>query len=158
VKLELHRGSAVRVAALTSSDATAVQEFVRGLSPQSRRERFFAPVAELSPGQLERVMSSPGLSVAAWHGGRIVALAQYARAAGEAEFAVVVADAWRGLGLGEALVGMLLADARRSGVKALNGLALARNRAMRALARKLGAVLRPDADPDLVQMQWEIAA
>jgi acetyltransferase len=152
------REAAVSLARVRPGDAQAVQEFVRGLSLESRRERFFAPVSELTPGQLERVVSGPGLSLAAWHRGRIVALAQYARDAADAELAVVVAEQWRGQGLGEALVAMLIADARRCGIRTLGALALSGNRAMRALARKLGAILRPDADPDLIQMQWEITA
>ena len=153
MKLKLYSGREVAVAPLRPREAAAVQDFVRRLSLQSRRERFFAPVSELSPDALARVISSPGLSVAAWHGGRIVALAQYARGAAEAEFAVVVADDWRGLGLGEALLGLLVSDARRAGVRTLAGLALAGNRAMRVLARKLGFELRHDQDPDLVRME-----
>ncbi|HEX6296389.1 MAG TPA: GNAT family N-acetyltransferase, partial [Burkholderiales bacterium] len=116
MRLQLYPDREVFVAPLRSQEAAAVQDFVRRLSLQSRRERFFAPVSELSPDALARVISSPGLSVAAWHGGRIVALAQYARGAAEAEFAVVVADDWRGQGLGEALLGLLVSDARRAGV------------------------------------------
>jgi len=157
VRLQLYPGKEVSVAPLRFHEAAAVQEFVRRLSLQSRRERFFAPVSELSPDSLARVISSPGLSVAAWHGGRIVALAQYARGAAEAEFAVVVADDWRGQGLGEALLGLLVSDARRAGVRTLAGLALAGNRAMRALARKLGFALRRDEDPDLVRMECMLA-
>lgn len=153
MRLQLYPGRKVSVAPLRSHEAAAVQEFVRRLSLQSRRERFFAPVSELSPDALARVISSPGLSVAAWHDGSIVALAQYARGAAEAEFAVVVADDWRGQGLGEALLGLLVSDARRTGVRTLAGLALAGNRAMRALARKLGFALRRDDDPDLVRME-----
>lgn len=157
MRLQLYPGREVSVAPLRSQEAAAVQDFVRRLSLQSRRERFFAPVSELSPDALSRVITSPGLSVAAWHGGRIVALAQYARSAAEAEFAVVVADDWRGQGLGEALLGLLVSDARRAGVRALAGLALAGNRAMRALARKLGFALRRDEDPDLVRMECMLA-
>lgn len=157
MRLQLYPGREVSVAPLRSQEAAAVQDFVRCLSLQSRRERFFAPVSELSPDALARVISSPGLSIAAWHGGRVVALAQYARGAAEAEFAVVVADDWRGQGLGEALLGLLVSDARRAGVRTLAGLALAGNRAMRALARKLGFALRRDEDPELVRMECMLA-
>lgn len=157
MRLQLYPGREVSVAPLRSQEAAAVQDFVRRLSLQSRRERFFAPVSELSPDALARVISSPGLSIAAWHGGRVVALAQYARGAAEAEFAVVVADDWRGQGLGEALLGLLVSDARRAGVRTLAGLALAGNRAMRALARKLGFALLRDEDPELVRMECMLA-
>jgi acetyltransferase len=142
---------------LRPSDAEAVQAFVRGLSWQSRRERFFAPVAELSPSLLARVMAAPGLSLAAWHDGRIVGLAQYALEGDEAEFAVVVAEDWRGNGLGEALVQALVSHARRRGVRRLGGLTLGRNRAMQSLAAKLGFKLRPDEDPELVKLERQLA-
>jgi len=54
--------AAVSFARVRPGDAEAVQEFVRGLSLESRRERFFAPVSELTPGQLERVVSGPGIA------------------------------------------------------------------------------------------------
>lgn len=140
-------------AAVRPADAAEVQAFVRGLSWQARQERFFVPIAELSPSLLERVMTSPGLSIAAWHEGRIVALAQYALGGREAEFAVVVGEGWRGIGLGEALVEVLLAHARLAGVRVMGGLTLERNRAMRRLAAKLGFALRPDEDPELVRLE-----
>jgi acetyltransferase len=142
---------------LQPADAGAVQDFVRALSLESRRERFFSPIAELSPGQLERIVSGPGLSLAAWRDGRIAGLAQYALGEGPAEFAVVVGEDWRGLGLGEELVRLLIADARRAGVRTLGGLTMERNRPMRRLAAKLGFVQKPDADPDLVHMERALA-
>jgi acetyltransferase len=144
-------------APLRPKDAAEVQGFVRALSLRTRRDRFFAPVSELSPAQLERLVSQPGLSIAAWEGGRIVGLAQYAASGAEAEFAVVVADEWQGLGLGEALLGVLVFEARRSGIRVLAGLALAGNRAMRAVARNLGFSQRPDEDPDLVRLERHLA-
>jgi len=140
-------------------DAERVQAFVRGLSSRSRYERFFAPVAELSARQLERITAGAGLSLAAFdERGTVVALAEYVRSgAGEAEFAIVVADAWQGQGLGARLVGVLLEHAKRSGVARLAGVTHAGNRAMRLLARRLGFGLRPDEDPDLVRMELALA-
>jgi hypothetical protein len=54
-------------------------------------------------------------------------------------------------------MGALLAQARHAGIRVLAGLTLAGNRAMRSLARKLGFALRPDADPDLLRMERELA-
>ena len=113
VRLRDGRQVAVRVA--RSADASAVQQFVRGLSDGSRRNRFFAPVRELSPDQLDRVTRSrpPGElalvgETAEGTGSRIVAMAQYAVCESlDAEFAVVVDDAWQRQGLATQLLCVL---------------------------------------------------
>lgn len=152
--IELRDGRAVSARPLRAPDAGQVQAFVRALSPEARRERFFGAVAELSPRQLERLIAAPGLSLGAWHGpGSIVGLAQYALGEQEAEFAVVVAEDWRGNGLGKALLGLLLEHAARHGVTRLGGVALVHNRAMRLLAAGLGFAFRREADPGLLRME-----
>jgi acetyltransferase len=137
------------------ADAARVQEFVRRLSPRSRLERFFAPLAELSPAQLARMTASPGLSLAAVVGNAtIIGLAEYVRVRrDEAEFAVVVADDWQGQGLGEELLKALLEHAGRAGVGRVAGLTHTANGPMRALARKLGFGIKRDADPALLRME-----
>jgi acetyltransferase len=157
-KARLRDGRTVEVRPAGPQDAAEMQAFVRGLSRDSRLDRFFAPVAELSPRQLERLVASPGLSLAAYDlGGRMVAHAQYALDGRGAEFAVVVAETWRGNGLGERLVAMLLEHAQRSGVEVFGGVTLARNCAMRRLARKLGFSFARDPDPDLLRLEMALA-
>src|SRR4051812_19831575 len=56
--VSLTGGRRVGVRVARSEDVSAVQQFVRGLSDRSRRNRFFAPVRELSPDQLERLTRS----------------------------------------------------------------------------------------------------
>jgi acetyltransferase len=145
---------------LTPGDAATVQAFVRGLSSRSRYERFFTPIAELSPNQLERITSGAGFSIGAFDAaGTLVGLAEYACSSdGEAEFGIVIADEWQGQGFGAQLVGALLQHAKRSGVARLAGVTHTRNRAMRVLARRLGFGVQPDEDPDLVRMELALAA
>src|SRR5690349_7818708 len=95
--LQLRDGRAVSLRAARPADAEDVQRFVRGLSQDSRRNRFFSPVRELTRDQLDRVIRTRDPNdltlVAATmdHGPQIVALAQHAMCeAGNAEFAVVV--------------------------------------------------------------------
>jgi acetyltransferase len=133
---------------------------VRGLSPRSRRSRFFAPVRELSAAQLERMTrsdGSTGLGLAAVIGEDvpcIVAIAQHAVSDPRvAELAVVVADDWQRQGLGERLVRMLLSHAARTGIAAVHGFVVAANLPMLALASKLGFVFEEDPDPDLVRIE-----
>ena len=158
--LRLEDGRALEVSRLGRDDAEALQRFVRRLSPRSRLQRYFAPVAELSPAQLELAFAAAGLHLAARDaGGSIVALAQYAlNAEGEAEVAVAVADAWQGLGLGRSLLALVLRHAEQAGVRRLSGLTQADNGPMQRLARACGFTLRHDADPALVRMERVAAA
>jgi acetyltransferase len=133
-----------------------VQEFIRALSPRSRRERYFSPIRELTPRQLERTMrpqEAGDLSLAAFDGAALVALAECARG----EVAVVVADAWQGAGVGRELMQRLLEHARRTSLPMLHGLVRGGNRAMLRLAASLGFRAARDADPDLVQVELELA-
>ena len=143
-----------------AADAPLVQQLVRELSPQSRRNCFFGPVSELTPAQLARMTRFDGttaLGLVAVAGGdspRIVGIAQHAVSDPPfVELAVVVADDWQRQGLGERLVALLLAHAGRTGVAAVQGFVMAANRPMLALASKLGFALEDDADPDLVRIE-----
>jgi acetyltransferase len=167
---QLHQGPAARNIRLQDSrrvvarianieDSSAVQQFVRGLSDNSRRNRFCAPIRELSPYQLERLTRSrpPNelVIVGETHdnsGSRIVAMAQYAGCdALEAEFAVVVDDAWQRQGLAIELLSMLDQPATRAGFTALVGFVLPDNRPMLALLARLEWRVVTDCDPYLLR-------
>lgn len=142
--LTLCNGRSIRVRPVRPADAEEVQEFVRRLSDTSRRLRFFAPIRELTPTMLAYLTRSAGrrgpVLVAEGHEGQsscIVALAEYAVGDddGTCELALAVADAWQRLGLGHALMGMLIQAARdaryvRAVADVLHG-----NEAMVALGR-----------------------
>jgi acetyltransferase len=69
------------------------------------------------------------------------------------DFGIVVADAWQGRGLGEALLASLVSAAARAGVQQLTGLTLAENHAMRGLARRLGfEIERVPGDATVVRL------
>jgi acetyltransferase len=74
-----------------------------------------------------------------------------------AEFAIVVADAWQGRGIGRRLLGKLVEVARRHGIKRLYGDILAMNRPMLELARKLGFTLGRHEDPTLTRASIDLA-
>jgi acetyltransferase len=56
----------------------------------------------------------------------------------EAEFAIVIDDAWQGRGLGAHLLSALIDLARRSGLRRVYGTTFSENKAMLGLARHLG--------------------
>ena len=63
-----------------------------------------------------------------------------------AEFAVTVADAWHGRGLGSALMHMLIARAKKRGFLRLIGIVLAINTPMLRLASSLAFDAQPDPE------------
>jgi acetyltransferase len=137
---------------LAWDDSARVQDFVRGLSPRSRRERYFSAIRELTPRQLERTLGpreAGDVSLAVFDGAALVALAECAHG----ELAVVVADAWQGNGVGRELMLRLLEHARRASLPVLHGLVRGGNRAMLRLAASLGFRAARDADPDLVHVE-----
>lgn len=143
--LWLPDGGRLHLSPLQPGDAAAQQRFVRGLSAQSRYRRFHAGWPEVPPSLLHQMVDVDqqrhvALAARPWHDATIVADARFVRdAAGEdAEFAITVADAWQGRGLGAALLQRLAVRARAAGVRQLQGRVLAENRAMLRVVQRLG--------------------
>ncbi|HVL34070.1 MAG TPA: GNAT family N-acetyltransferase [Burkholderiales bacterium] len=134
---------------LERGDAAQVQQFVRGLSLQSRRERYFSAINELSDRELERITAPQRLNLGAFDAhGTLLGIAECEAG----ELGVVVADAWQGSGLGRRLLQRLVAQAARQRVPRLHGLVRAGNRTMLRLAASFGFRAARDADPDLVRI------
>jgi acetyltransferase len=151
-EIRLKSGWRLPLRTIGPADAEAVQVFVRGLSSESRYARFFGPLRELSPEQLERMTRAHypdhlGLVALDARAGEasIAGIAQYASCADDdaPEFAIVVGDRWQRQGLGTQLLLRLIETARAAGFRALQGLVLAGNHPMLALAVRLGFSLRP---------------
>lgn len=164
--LRVRDGRRVAIRPVLPGDAALVQAFVRELSHESRRNRFFRPIAELSPDQLAcmtRVTNPRELGLVAYAAypatPRIVAMAQYAICEPQcAEVAVAVADTWQRQGLGERLSRLLLGYAEAMGIASICGLVLDHNAAMLALAAKLGFSRAPHTDRTIVSIERTLKA
>jgi acetyltransferase len=128
-------------------DAAIEQEFVRALSPESRYFRFMAEVGELSPellARFTRIDYPHDLALIVIHASdgreREIAVARYIGLPepGRCEFALVVADAWQGHGIGYRLMQTLMRFAREAGFASMEGYVLAANHKMLELMRALG--------------------
>ena len=86
----------------------------------------------------------------------LIGVARYVRENGNAEFALVVADAWQGRGIGSRLLGKLVAVARRRGLKQIYGDILRMNRPMLQLVGKLGFTLGRHEDPTLTRASLDL--
>lgn len=135
------------VRAIRPEDAEVERSFVHDLSFESRYMRFHCGLTELTPLMLVRFTQidydrEMALVAVREVDGReqIVGVSRYVTEPdGEScEFALVVADAWQGHGVGGSLMRALIARAREKGLRRMYGEVLAENRKMLDLARALG--------------------
>jgi GNAT superfamily N-acetyltransferase len=145
--LHLPDGERVTLRPIGPRDASVLQSYVRGLSPESRYDRFFGALFELPPAELDRVTHLDRkyelalLAETHAHGAPVaIGEARYALAVDrlEGEFALSVADDWRGKGLGTLLMTDIECRARSLGAVHLFADVLRSNEPMKALARKNG--------------------
>ena len=168
-RLVLRDGRVVQVRTITEADAPAIQRAFDGLSPESRYSRFMHHKKHLNPAALARgVLPQAGrdvvlvVTVQQPGGIDIVGAAQYVRAdpndASTCEFAVTVAEDWRGCGLARELLTGLLQRAPRDHYVTMVGLVLADNAPMLTLAQQLGFRVDPPAKGETaVQVRRELA-
>jgi acetyltransferase len=166
----LRDGRRVRLRPIAPHDAMAEQRFVEGLSMEARYYRFHTPIRTLSAAVLARMVDVDARQFALvatpqaepgddWDieaanddlAAPLVADARYVLADDSddrAEFAIAIADAWQGIGLGREMLEQLKAHARRRGIRSLHGDVLYDNRAMASLLRKVGGDFVVAADGD----------
>ena len=152
-------------------DATMLQDFVRRLSPESRYFRFVSSMQELPTTMLSRftlIDYDREMALVAVHRERrqdangtssetvrIVGVSRYVTNPDRTscEFSLVVADDFKGRGLGSRLMLSIMDFAREKGLTEIEGLVLTHNASMLKLMRGLGFQVKPfpeDADFRLV--------
>jgi acetyltransferase len=156
----LKGGAMAHVRPIRPDDAEMLQTFVRGLSQESRWFRFASAINELPARVLSRftlIDYDREMALVAVieddQGGpdQLIGVSRIVtNPDGEScEFSLVVADAYKGQGLGSRLMGAITEHARSRGLTEIMGLILAGNTAMLRLMTSLGFSLAPFAeDPD----------
>lgn len=156
-RIVLRNGREITLRAIIESDAEHIARAFERLSADSRYQRFLQHKKHLNVEALERgVHPRPGqdfvfvATVPAGDNIDIVGAAQYVRANENdpttCEFAITVAEDWRGTGLARQLLSSLVRRAPRDGYATMEGLVLATNAPMIALARQLKFKVEPVAD------------
>src|SRR3954466_598516 len=124
------------------------------LSPETVYRRFHAPVRALPDESVRRLVTVDHdlrEAVVAVVGGEVVGVVRYDRPPADpstAEFAVVVEDAWQGVGVGRQLARELTELAARRGVRTFTASVQPDNSRVIALIRHLlpGSTFTPDDD------------
>ena len=124
------------------------------LSPDTVYRRFHSPIHGLPRETVQRLVTvdhDRREAVAALVGGEVVGVARYDRSPADpatAEFALVVEDAWQGMGLGRQLLTELIELATARGVATLTATVQRDNERVIGLIRRLlpRSVFTPDAE------------
>jgi acetyltransferase len=167
VQLRLNDSRYVTIRPILPSDLDALRRFFTALSRATLRLRFLCPINELSEhllrdfttvNQRAHVAFVAEFQGAAGQLPALVAEARFVRCADSqsAEFALVVADDWRRIGLGTMLTRILAQRARFAGLRRLCGDVLEDNAAMRGFAHSLGARLSQVMRHGLIRLSLEM--
>lgn len=160
-------GDLYTIRPIAPDDADMLQAFVRGLSQESRYFRFASSMPELPARMLARytlIDYDREMALVAVHTTReakgdgefvateqIIGVSRYITNPDQtsAEYSLVVADAYKGQGLGSRLMLSIMEFARAKGLAQIDGLVLANNPAMLRLMTGLGFKVHPfPEDPD----------
>ena len=153
---QMKDGTVVTIRPIRPEDAEMEQEFVKGMSDESRYYRFMDTLRELTPTMLvrftqidyDREMALVG-TVAGDEGKETqIGVARYVvNPDGESvEFALAVGDTWQKSGVGRKLMTALIDCARQKGYRAVVGDVLSTNGKMFNLMTSLGFTIHPHPD------------
>ena len=159
-------GHTISIRPLRAEDFDTEYEFVTGPSRETRNSRLLGGARPVTPeyvARLTRVDYARQLALAAVvmleARERLIGVARYALEpdGSGCEFAIVIADAWQGRGIGRYLTETLIAAARAHAIPRIRGYTYSTNAAVLALARKLGFRLqRVAGDATLTQVMLEL--
>jgi len=156
-------GAELTIRVIDAGDFDLEKAFIEGLSLQTGYRRLLSPrmpqadeIARFT--NIDRAREMAWIAVAGEPGGETMCgVARYVRTGDEAEWAIVVADAWQGRGVGRKLLGKLVDSARGAGIRVLSDVAFSTNTGMHALAMRLGFTLRPEpGDATLTRMTLRV--
>ena len=154
---------------LLPTDARAIREGFRRLSPESRRHRFLTTIGELNDSMIRILVYSVDgvahialvLTVLPPDGQEgpvgVARLVQDPADPATADIAVTVADDWQGRGVGTALVSALM-ERRPAAVRRLRTTVEAGNRASLALLAGAGHLSSGHAHQGILDVTVELAA
>jgi RimJ/RimL family protein N-acetyltransferase len=147
----LRDGSVAHIRPICPEDEASLLAFLRGLSDDDRRLRFFSLGNDLSRTAHDEAdvdyVHSLGLLATVGSPGRVVGHALYAQAGdARAEVAFAIAAEYQGRGLATIMLGQLADAAAANGIETFEAFVLPENRGMLELLRKSGIPVKTRND------------
>jgi acetyltransferase len=149
--IKLLDGEKVLIRRLVPEDAALYPDFLADVTPEDLRLRFFAPMRELSPELVdklihydpERAMAFVAIEEAS---GKLLGVVRlHDDLDGDSgEFAILVRSHLKGHGLGWLMMKHMIAYAREKGLKTVRGQVLADNASMLTMCLELGFQVHDD--------------
>ena len=158
----LDNGLSVTFRPIECTDHAEFKEFFKALSPASVHFRFLEIIKDFSKEAIARYCDldyNQEMAIVALPKGesKIIAVARLILSLKDrrGEFALVIADAWQGLGLGKELLAYLIKIARDYQLEELNGVLSSDNYRMIGLAEKFGLKVK-STDGDTQEMTLKL--
>ena|SRR5665647_895402 len=158
----LDNGSSVTFRPIECTDHVEFKEFFKALSPASVHFRFLEIIKELPNETVAKYCDldyNQEMAIVALpkDGGKIIAVARLILSLKDrrGEFALVIADAWQGFGLGTELFAYLIKIARDYQLEELYGVLSSDNCRMIGLAEKFGLKVK-STDEDTLEMTLKL--
>jgi acetyl coenzyme A synthetase (ADP forming)-like protein len=158
----LRDGSTARIRPTRPSDARRVEDYLIGLSPETRRLRFWSQAVNVTE-LAQRIIDVDYhdhltlLVLAGGDDGTMIAGAQYIRmGGGRAELGLSVTDAYQGRGVGSILLGQMAQAALANGVTTFVAEVLAENHRMINVFRASGFPVTLRAEPGSIEVEFPI--
>ncbi|WP_029058497.1 bifunctional acetate--CoA ligase family protein/GNAT family N-acetyltransferase [Stappia stellulata] len=155
--LELKDGATVRVAPVRPEDEDRYRAFFQTVSPEDLRLRFFAPVKEFNHAFMARLVQldySRAMAFAATdpETGEILGVVRLHADPDHrsGEYAILVQSSLKGIGLGWALMQLIIDYAAADGIETIKGEVLKENTTMLAMCQALGFSVRSAPDDDAI--------
>ena len=133
-------GTTLVIRPIAADDGPRLRALAQRCSPETLYLRFFSPITDISERWLTHftdVDYDRRVALVATNGADIVGVARYDRTGEthQAEYAIIVEDAWQHRGLGTAMTSALIEVAKRHSVEELVAVTLTENTKVRAMLR-----------------------
>ena len=149
--IKLLDGERVFLRPLKAEDAALYPDFLKEVSVQDLRLRFFSAMRELSTAAIDKLVHYDPAQAMAFiaieeRTGRMLGVVRLHDDADDknAEFAILVRSRLKGRGLGWLMMKHMIANAKDKGLKTVHGQVLAENATMLAMCGELGFHVHDD--------------